>query len=219
MICSSCGSKIEEGVVFCSQCGSRVKKSESGPPGHATRVISSPPESPTRQMGVSKVMSPTREITIPADISKTREVRIDNIPSSTREMRADKADTPKSPAGHDVVGRKTQIYSFGVDIPDEKIMQIVVKEDQKLGEIPHLIGAKAVIGRDEGEIITNDSFMSGRHAEIVQKDGRFFLRDLNSSNGVFIRITDDVEIVEGTEFLMGKLQFRVKKVESKGEKK
>jgi pSer/pThr/pTyr-binding forkhead associated (FHA) protein len=45
------------------------------------------------------------------------------------------------------------------------------------------------IGRDEGNIvIAEDRYISPRHARIALREGGFFLRDLGTTNGVFLRI-------------------------------
>jgi pSer/pThr/pTyr-binding forkhead associated (FHA) protein len=45
------------------------------------------------------------------------------------------------------------------------------------------------IGRSEGEVrIESDEYLSPRHARIAVRDGRYFLRDLDSVNGVYRRI-------------------------------
>ena len=45
------------------------------------------------------------------------------------------------------------------------------------------------LGRVEGDILfSDDPYVSPRHARITCRDGTFFLRDLESTNGVFVRI-------------------------------
>jgi pSer/pThr/pTyr-binding forkhead associated (FHA) protein len=45
------------------------------------------------------------------------------------------------------------------------------------------------IGRSEGSIVlVEDGYISPRHARIALREGSYFLRDLSSTNGVFLRI-------------------------------
>jgi pSer/pThr/pTyr-binding forkhead associated (FHA) protein len=45
------------------------------------------------------------------------------------------------------------------------------------------------IGRTEGSVVIgDDAYISPRHARIVRRDGKYFLRDLASTNGIFVRI-------------------------------
>lgn len=58
----------------------------------------------------------------------------------------------------------------------------------------------STIGRDEAnQIKVNDGFSSKRHARIRLKEGKFFIEDLNSSNGTF---------VNGTKILVAELKDR-----------
>ncbi|MGA7118980.1 MAG: FHA domain-containing protein [Polyangiaceae bacterium] len=51
------------------------------------------------------------------------------------------------------------------------------------------LGMTTDLGRTEGAILfPEDQFVSPRHARIVSRGGEFFVRDLESTNGVFVRI-------------------------------
>ncbi|MCZ6735007.1 MAG: FHA domain-containing protein, partial [Planctomycetota bacterium] len=58
-----------------------------------------------------------------------------------------------------------------------------------------------LIGRSSESLPLTDSTVSRRHAELTPDDGKWFLRDLDSSNGTFVngaRITKDrVELSPG----------------------
>ena len=69
-----------------------------------------------------------------------------------------------------------------------------------------------VIGRTEGDlIIPHDGGISGRHAELsrVVDQGvyRWFLRDLQSTNGTFVRVSNS-PLKDGQEMLVGGLRLR-----------
>ncbi|MDF2692056.1 MAG: hypothetical protein K0S65_439 [Labilithrix sp.] len=83
---------------------------------------------------------------------------------------------------------------------------------------------ETVLGRESGDVVfTEDPFLSRRHAAIrlLSRDGapgsrppppneaRFALVDLGSSNGTFLRIRGDVELVSGDHFRVGQQLFRV----------
>ena len=71
-----------------------------------------------------------------------------------------------------------------------------------------------VIGRKQGMcnlIIDYDMSVSGRHCAIREHDGKFYISDLQSSNGTYVndlRISSDTEITSGSVIRMGKLEFR-----------
>ncbi len=71
-----------------------------------------------------------------------------------------------------------------------------------------------VIGRKQGVCgltIDYDMSVSGRHCEISERDGKFYISDLQSSNGTYVndlKITTETEITTGSIIRMGKLEFR-----------
>jgi pSer/pThr/pTyr-binding forkhead associated (FHA) protein len=67
-----------------------------------------------------------------------------------------------------------------------------------------------VLGRERGDILfAEDGYVSGTHARISCRAGRFYLADLNSSNGTFLRIRGERTVRSGTFLLMGQQLFRV----------
>jgi pSer/pThr/pTyr-binding forkhead associated (FHA) protein len=66
------------------------------------------------------------------------------------------------------------------------------------------------IGRESGDIVfRDDGFVSGTHAQVALSNGSPVLRDLNSSNGTFIRIREDYQLDDGERVLMGQQLFRL----------
>lgn len=70
---------------------------------------------------------------------------------------------------------------------------------------------QTVIGREEGEIITQDPECSRRHARIdIRSDGTAWLTDLGSTNGTFvdnIRVFAQVQLTDRQEFTCGNSSF------------
>lgn len=71
------------------------------------------------------------------------------------------------------------------------------------------------IGRDEGnDVVVDDPIVSERHAEVVFEDDAWWIRDLGSTNGLFLRGSriDRVPVAEAAELRLGPggpvLQFR-----------
>lgn len=68
-----------------------------------------------------------------------------------------------------------------------------------------------VIGREEGDIITQDPETSRRHARLeIHWDGSVWLTDLNSTNGTFVdgvQIKGTVRLSDRQEFTCGKSAF------------
>lgn len=85
----------------------------------------------------------------------------------------------------------------------------LITEGGQVGEVHPLDRTETVIGRVDGDLIfPHDGYMSGRHARIMERKGRYFLLDHSSRNGTFVRIKGEVELQPGDMFLVGKQLFR-----------
>src|SRR6185369_7867474 len=84
----------------------------------------------------------------------------------------------------------------------------LVMEGGQPGEIYEL-GDETSIGRTTGQItFPHDGFMSGRHARVVRRGGKFALSDEGSRNGTFVKIKGEIELEPGDMILVGKQLFR-----------
>lgn len=80
------------------------------------------------------------------------------------------------------------------------------------GEAIRIRGERTILGRTTGDItIPHDSGVSGTHAEIVreQTDGdfRWLIRDLDSRNGTFVRVSK-ARLAHNQQILIGAQRFR-----------
>jgi pSer/pThr/pTyr-binding forkhead associated (FHA) protein len=92
--------------------------------------------------------------------------------------------------------------------PPGALLVILDDGSRKNGEYVRLRADRTVLGRGNGEIlIPHDNLMSTQHAEIIREMDRgryrWFLRDMGSTNGTFVRgykfpLKHDQEIVIGT---------------------
>lgn len=76
----------------------------------------------------------------------------------------------------------------------------------------YCLGAEgALIGREKGDVVfPRDKFMSSRHARIrLGDDNEFYLEDLNSSNGTWLKIWDRRALVNGDFLFLGQQLFRL----------
>jgi pSer/pThr/pTyr-binding forkhead associated (FHA) protein len=88
----------------------------------------------------------------------------------------------------------------------------VFDDDDNEGEVVRIRATPFVIGRLEGNfVVPHDGGMSGRHAEILRTpDGgqyRWSLRDLNSTNGTFVRAASSF-LRHEQEIQLGGCSFR-----------
>ncbi len=97
---------------------------------------------------------------------------------------------------HDEAGAMSstsQLHGFAPPAPEArewvpKARVVVIARDG--GEGPaYPIGEVLDIGRSEGQVtIGEDRYLSPRHARITRREGRLFLKDLGSTNGIYVRL-------------------------------
>lgn len=61
-------------------------------------------------------------------------------------------------------------------------------------------------------VLDYDKSVSGRHCEIFIKNGKFYIKDLNSSNGTFVngsRVLTDAEVYSGCILTLGRLTLKL----------
>ena len=67
------------------------------------------------------------------------------------------------------------------------------------------------LGRQkDNNIVIRDPFVSKKHFKIVEDEKKYFLEDLNSSNGTFLngeRIQDAVKLSNGDRIAIGDIEF------------
>jgi pSer/pThr/pTyr-binding forkhead associated (FHA) protein len=81
---------------------------------------------------------------------------------------------------------------------------------------------KLLIGRNPGcAIVLAESSVSGKHAAVVSKGDRWFLADLDSSNGIVVdgKKVKQLQLLPGARFRIGGTSFQVAEVSSANEKK
>ncbi len=73
-----------------------------------------------------------------------------------------------------------------------------------------LFEPEEVIGRERGStLIRDDGFVSGRHSRITVSGGRYYIEDLRSSNGTFVKVRSRRTIKNGDLMLLGQQPLRV----------
>lgn len=78
-------------------------------------------------------------------------------------------------------------------------------DDQQSFEIKE----DSIIGRSQGDILISNGHISRRHCAFSIRNDRLYLSDLNSTNGVFLKVRDSAQIDPPAELLMGSTVFRV----------
>jgi pSer/pThr/pTyr-binding forkhead associated (FHA) protein len=96
---------------------------------------------------------------------------------------------------------------------------VVIGQDGKPGREYPILDDQTDIGREEGNIVLpNDPYVAPRHARLTRRNGRFFVRDLESVNGVYVRLRGSERLQHQDLVLVGLevLRFEVVSDAEKG---
>ena len=102
-----------------------------------------------------------------------------------------------------------------VDRPPMGLL-VILDDGDETGEPVRIRASTFLIGRVEGDLVVpHDGGISGRHAEISRRgeggEFRWYLRDLQSTNGTFVRVSQ-VVLHPGQEVLVGRVRLRFEMV-------
>jgi pSer/pThr/pTyr-binding forkhead associated (FHA) protein len=87
---------------------------------------------------------------------------------------------------------------------------VVIKGEGGDGATYHLRGTTTLVGRTRGDItFAEDPFLSPDHAKFTAQEGRLFVQDCGSENGVFLRIKKPTPVGDGTRILVGEQLLRI----------
>lgn len=116
--------------------------------------------------------------------------------------------------------RKTRVMQVGGQDPAELrpiFAWLVVLEGAQQYQDFRISQEQVYIGdSEECDIVLNDEFISGEHASIRYRDGKFTITDLDSKNGTFVndmdpdKRIDRVELRDGDEIRMGQVLMKFK---------
>ena len=98
--------------------------------------------------------------------------------------------------------------------PAESPLSLYLTSGPLAGEKIALDGDVMTIGRaSDSRLVIRDDYTSTRHASIERRNGSWFLRDLDSTNGTFVagtKITGAVPLPLNTTISVGQTDFEVR---------
>jgi pSer/pThr/pTyr-binding forkhead associated (FHA) protein len=129
----------------------------------------------------------------------------DNIPK-TRVVTT--LDSMSLEGNDESPGEKTKLFKPAESRINPQLVEI--KDDLSSGKIHEITKLKTYLGRSDGDILyPNDTYLSLKHCVFYYSEGKFFVEDINSYNGVFIRIKERIKLSSGAYILIGQqlIQF------------
>ena len=214
IVCAACKGVNEADWVFCQYCGNRLPEQKASPPRPEPSALQpeasgpalsakpqAPPPAPAAKVAVNA--PPAAPLAVeakpPANQAPSPKCSACGQPGSTGALYCAYCGKPMAP----FAGAEQERSDVG-----GAIIQII-SEGGQVGETWVVEKGGTSIGRVEGDAtFPHDGYLSSRHAQIVAREGRYYLVDLDSRNGTFIRIRDEVELKPGDTFLVGKQLFK-----------
>lgn len=129
----------------------------------------------------------------------------EEIPRTRVMQSLDNLDSLKE---DELPGEKTKIFAPTESRINPQLVEI--KDDLSTGQVLDITRVKTILGRKDGDILyPNDTYLSQKHCVFTYTDGKMYVEDLNSYNGVFIRIKNRAKLSDGVYILIGQqlLQF------------
>jgi pSer/pThr/pTyr-binding forkhead associated (FHA) protein len=97
--------------------------------------------------------------------------------------------------------------------PKVRAQVVIILRNGAEGRVYPLEGENTDIGSSEGNVvITDDPFLSHRHARIARKGDTFVLTDLSGSNGIYVRIREPIDLADKDMILIGQQVLRFEMV-------
>ena len=193
--CPLCGTANERGVHFCVTCGQPLVESPPSPSRLGAIGVSRTVVEPAKaeraghRRSLGAAIEPARVIEVGAG-PHTQEgcPRCGGIRDAGAQF-CRFCGLPLASATHtgaSVIAPAPPVTSLGAGPASARI--VLITRDGSEGP-SYSLGATTDLGRTEGNIqFPDDPFVSPRHARIVARRGEFFVRDLESTNGIFVRI-------------------------------
>lgn len=231
--CPSCGRSTPSGFNFCQHCGFRLADGDAPEPaapptppsGIPVSTASEPlPSTPTNRprptgrsrtpsMGVAPVapvpsvvspVAPQRHGSEGTPVAPASPVMTSSgyrggaaqaTPMSIPNAVAGTIARDRSPASGFSSGRPTEAPPFKL---------VSVNRDGSDGVTFPVVGERLDIGRRTGTLLfEDDGYLSDRHVRLERRNGDYYLVDLDSLNGVYVRIREKEELRDGIRALVG----------------
>ncbi len=202
--CPVCETALDSGASFCPQCGRKLVQANAAtesaiPAGESTGKKAPVPES--KQNGsVQQAQGP--------DLS--------NVESAAPVKPEPSPQSCQCSCGQNLPAGAQFCYRCGgrVGQPASQY-RILCTGKANCDTVVNITGQEFKIGKsaDCEMVIGDDDYISRRHACLVQSNGSILLKDLDSSNGTFLRVQRPTVLEHGDEFLIGTRLLRLEKVQ------
>ncbi len=193
--CWRCRGVGDPGSEFCKFCGARYADAPAGAAHGGNGAAVSSPLAP--------------ESTAPA---KRSEEPVAGAPVPAAASASVSAPAPQPAPGAQPAPERqgfATVLEAGPNVTESEARLVAILKDGSDGRVYPLTGSQVDIGSREGDVILGDDpYLSPRHARLLQRDGGWSLLDLDSVNGIFLRIREPEDLTDGDMILIGQQVIR-----------
>ncbi|MFO0651518.1 MAG: FHA domain-containing protein [Polyangiales bacterium] len=208
--CPRCGTAANPSALYCGVCGMPTADMVAPQAPQAPAPQAPPPLAPAPQVQPpQQAPIPQPHAASPAAFAPAAAPPISAVisPAPSARPQVQAHATVMDPPSPRVEARTDNFGAVSAGV----VPQIVtILKDGSEGPVYRLTNAQTDLGRYEGTItLPDDPYLSPRHARILRRNDRYYLRDLGSVNGIFQRIREPVEMHHGDVVLVGQQVLRV----------
>ncbi len=189
--CRKCGRPNEDHYRFCLGCGARLDQQKP-----ATTRLDPAAEEQTRSVSLSSLSRP------PSNPATPKPPEASSAPAGAEISCWQCGAAIKS--GNAFCGKCGSSAEPPADHkPAPKAELVLIRADGSEGHRIHLYPGEQLIGRSDS-LFRDDPFISPRHARfVVSASGQLTVHDLDSLNGVFIRLREPAALSHGDQLRVG----------------
>lgn len=90
-----------------------------------------------------------------------------------------------------------------------RALLVAILKDGSDGRVYPIHDEQTDVGRSEGHLVlADDPYLSARHARVIARADQLTLRDLDSVNGIYVRLREPVDLHDGDMILLGQQVVR-----------
>ena len=208
-VCWRCRSLGESGADFCKFCGARYADGAAQQPpasnvaaavaGYGQQHQASMQQAPMHQAPMQQ--APMQQA--PMQQAPMQQAPMQQAPMQQAPMQ--QAPQPALPTAHVDSGPAAVVSG-------QRAMHgtlVAILKDGTDGRAYPIVDDPTDVGRTEGHVVlADDPYLSPRHVRLVPRAEGLLVRDLDSINGVYVRLREPVELNDGDMLLLGQQLMR-----------
>jgi pSer/pThr/pTyr-binding forkhead associated (FHA) protein len=198
--CSNCGNELKPDDKFCASCGTRVGAVAAPAPAPAPAAAQPPPGGAARTQ-IMAAVPPAGAPQPPA-----------NAPAATMMMPSlnVNAGLPNLGGGAPAAGAPSATMFFGAAQVERVARLILIKGHTQFGTQWRLQAAETVIGKNQGMVLfPEDPYLADKHCTLQFRGDELWVVPERTTNGVWLQLKGEVELLPGAEFIAGGSRFRL----------